>query len=782
MANQPIGDTFMKQGIRWLVAAALVLALPGAALAAPCAGFADVDDSSPFCSSVAWMKNESITLGCGDGSNYCPDAAVSRLAMAAFMKRLADALFPLGCAAGQVMKWNGVDWTCADDNIGGSGGGGTVTSVAANNGLQATPNPITGSGVIGIAPAFRLPQTCANGQVAKSNGGSNGWACGDDLDTNAGGTVTSLSQGSGIVLAPNPVTTTGTIAADTTFLQRRVTGTCPADSSIRAIDALGNVTCETDDTGPANAFVHGGNAFGTTAVLGTNDNHALNIHVNIERAMRYEPNGTSPNVVGGYVGNSTAAGINGATIAGGGAFTFENQVGAIAGTVGGGRKNRANAFASTVSGGLNGVAGTDYSTVAGGLNNQATGSAATVGGGFNNIASGYVSVVAGGDLNEATSQNATIGGGYDNTVAGGDLVANGTIGGGVFNVVTGFAGTIAGGHGNQATNEWTSMGGGGFNVASGRTATVAGGEFNTASGPGATIGGGGWNGSVSNGNLAAGNASTIGGGHGNDILADGHYGTIAGGSGNQITAAPGTNLALATIGGGYNNKVMLGGGTVSGGNTNTASGFDATVGGGAINVASGPGATVPGGNSNAAAGAFSFAAGYRAKANANGCFVWNDNTNTDLVCADDNRYLARASGGYYLYSNAAATAGVYVAAGGGSWSNLSDGALKEHVADIDAAQLLERLLAMPVTSWAYRSQDPSIRHVGPMAQDFHAAFGLGESERHIGTLDAIGVSFAAIQGLNAKLEAKIAERDAQIARLNAKLDELRQAVEALARR
>ena len=38
-----------------------------------------------------------------------------------------------------------------------------------------------------------------------------------------------------------------------------------------------------------------------------------------------------------------------------------------------------------------------------------------------------------------------------------------------------------------------------------------------------------------------------------------------------------------------------------------------------------------------------------------------------------------------------------------------------------------------------------------MAQDFYAAFGLGESDKGIDTVDADGVALAAIQGLNAVL-------------------------------
>ena len=62
--------------------------------AAPCAGFTDVDTSSGFCPNVEWLKNRKVTLGC-TGTTYCPNDAVSRLQMAAFMNRLGTVLTPL---------------------------------------------------------------------------------------------------------------------------------------------------------------------------------------------------------------------------------------------------------------------------------------------------------------------------------------------------------------------------------------------------------------------------------------------------------------------------------------------------------------------------------------------------------------------------------------------------------------------------------------------------------------------------------------------------------------
>jgi hypothetical protein len=89
---------------RWVratgLAALLALAAP-MAQAAPCAGFADVDDSDaitgPFCTSVQWIKNRGVTLGCVLTPQllYCPFDNVTRLQMAAFMKRLGDALTPI---------------------------------------------------------------------------------------------------------------------------------------------------------------------------------------------------------------------------------------------------------------------------------------------------------------------------------------------------------------------------------------------------------------------------------------------------------------------------------------------------------------------------------------------------------------------------------------------------------------------------------------------------------------------------------------------------------------
>jgi hypothetical protein len=82
---------------------------------------------------------------------------------------------------------------------------------------------------------------------------------------------------------------------------------------------------------------------------------------------------------------------------------------------------------------------------------------------------------------------------------------------------------------------------------------------------------------------------------------------------------------------------------------------------------------------------------------------------------------------------------------------------------------------MPVSTWNYIGEAEGIRHLGPMAQDFYAAFGLGDSERYINTLDADGVALAAVQGLYAKnqaLEAENADLQTQIDGLETRLTAL----------
>jgi hypothetical protein len=264
--------------------------------------------------------------------------------------------------------------------------------------------------------------------------------------------------------------------------------------------------------------------------------------------------------------------------------------------------------------------------------------------------------------------------------------------------------------------------------------TISGGEGNAGGGGWAVVGGG-------RDNVNEGLWGTLGGGRQNLIEGSAENGTIGGGWLNRLSGAYGT------IGGGYQNVVSDYEATVSGGYRNTGSGDGATVAGGADNVASGSKAFVAGGNENVAAGSTSFAAGYQARANHEGSFVWSDRSGPAVVSSTNNQVTMRAAGGVRIFSNAGMTSGVQLAAGSGSWANLSDVHSKDNLQVVNGRDVLERLAALPVYTWNYKAQEPSIRHIGPTAQDFHRLFEVGEQETMIATVDAAGVSIAAIQGL-----------------------------------
>jgi hypothetical protein len=235
----------------------------------------------------------------------------------------------------------------------------------------------------------------------------------------------------------------------------------------------------------------------------------------------------------------------------------------------------------------------------------------------------------------------------------------------------------------------------------------------------------------------------------------------------------------ATIGGGggtsvqHRNLVSGSFGTVAGGHANAAA-ASAAVGGGEGNRASGEHSTIPGGSFNTALGETSFAAGHRAVTLHAGAFVWSDATEATLVSARANEFAARATGGVRFVTGVDASgtpsSGVSLAAGSGSWSSLSDRNLKRDFAPIDGTWVLDRIAALPISSWSYEAQKPSIRHLGPTAQDFRRAFGLGVDKRHIDSIDSEGVSLAGVQALYELARAQQREIDGlkrQVAHLQA---------------
>ncbi len=106
----------------------------------------------------------------------------------------------------------------------------------------------------------------------------------------------------------------------------------------------------------------------------------------------------------------------------------------------------------------------------------------------------------------------------------------------------------------------------------------------------------------------------------------------------------------------------------------------------------------------------------------------------------------------------------------GSITQLSSRDAKTDFAETDADAVLARVAGLPITTWRYKDADRGDRHLGPVAQDFHAAFGLGRDDEHVAPTDLAGVALAAIQALNAQ----ISERDARIDALEQRLSALEQ--------
>jgi hypothetical protein len=302
------------------------------------------------------------------------------------------------------------------------------------------------------------------------------------------------------------------------------------------------------------------------------------------------------------------------------------------------------------------------------------------------------------------------------------------------------------------------IGGGGFldfngppartNYVGGHFGTVGGGLENSASGLAAVVSGGRLNG-------ADGWYASVAGGTGNG--ATGTYSTIGGGEGNSAIYA-------STVSGGIANAASGNYSTVSGGNENIASGQNSTVSGGYGNTASGRTSTVSGGGDNTADGDYSVAMGRRAKTLGNGSFQFADSNDFDFTSSTVNAFRVRATGGVRFVTDidgTGATTWSCAAFAGAGWSCSSDRNLKQGLKKLDGKKVLAKLAAMPVYQWQPKGQNAHVKHVGPMAQDFMKAFGVGDDDKMIGMQDADGVALAAIQGLNQIVKAK----DAKIAAL-----------------
>ena len=282
---------------------------------------------------------------------------------------------------------------------------------------------------------------------------------------------------------------------------------------------------------------------------------------------------------------------------------------------------------------------------------------------------------------------------------------------------------------------------------------------------GVFIGGGGF---LDNENTA-GSFSAVVGGMGNSAKATSFAGggnTNNADSSSCIVGGGQYNTASASntfIGGGQYNAASYHFGAIGGGQHNTVdTSMNIVIGGGQYNTATGYYTFIGGGRSNTATGSLSIAGGYRAKANGGGDFVWADSTNNDFNVNADKRFAVRAAGGVYLYTTGDLTKFVYLDGDTNSWMSDSDRNLKENIVEVDGYGVLEKLLTVPISTWNFKTAGNDLPHMGPMAQDFYAAYGLGDDDTHISSMDGMGVSLAAILGLYLDMKEKNGELESLI--------------------
>jgi hypothetical protein len=583
------------------------------------------------------------------------------------------------------------------------------------------------------------------------------------------------------------------------------------------------------NTSGSGGTVAGGllNTSGPYATVGGGDqNTSGGVYSTVAGGTRHIASGPGSVIGGGgydgtYIFGNTASG-GASTVAGG----LNNGAINLYDTVGGGNQNTSSGGSSTVGGGIGNTSSQEYATVGGGQNNTSSGESATVGGGYGNT-SGPYATVGGGDQNTSGGVYSTVAGGTRHMASGpGSVIGGGGYDGTYIlgNTASGGASTVAGGLNNSALYLYDTVGGGRQNTSGGGSSTVAGGYSNSANGPGSVVGGGGYDGTTISGNIASGAACTIAGGLGNVTGND--YATVGGGNNNNANDG-------STVGGGVGNSSSGGWATVGGGINNQATNSYATVPGGVDNVAGGLFSLAAGDLAQALhQGAFVWAdsqgSPFASTANDQFCIraqggvkidnstsidfgnqtrqmleLYRDPTSTYIfgIGVQSSTFYSRTgtNGGFAWYEGGIHNDNQDNAGGGitlmtldssgnlrtttGVIASLSDRNSKSDFQTVNAQDVLARVAALPVMTWRYKTADAAQRHMGPMAQDFYAAFNVGLDDKSICTIDEGGVALAAIQGLNQKVdekESRIQEQAAEITELKQSVAELKKLVQALA--
>lgn len=455
---------------------------------------------------------------------------------------------------------------------------------------------------------------------------------------------------------------------------------------------------------------------------------------------------------------------------------------------------------ATIGGGSANTAGNNHATVGGGYSNTASGDTATIGGGSRNVASGYYSSVIGGSRNVASGSHTSVLGGTECTASGDYSMAAGRRAKASFGAFV-WADSTDADFTSTASNQFAVRASGGvyFSAPSIQlsTSTTSGYVLKANS-----SGVGTWQaetGDISEVKTGIGLTSSSSTGpiptlslksctSTNQILkwtgsdwtcqADANSGgtltSITQGTGLTVTSSSTSpTLAIAPL---YL-PTSCSSGQVS--SWSSSSGWTCVTGGsGSISSVTGTNGITA--SSNSGAVSLSLASTYTLPQScADGTLPVKNGATwicSGLLASNGGYTLKRtkgdlvfgADGTVVLYSSTGTTAGVSLAPGSSMWRALSDRNAKRDLKPVDTQAILEQVGKLEISTWKYKEQSGDVDHIGPMAQDFYAAFRVGEDNTHIGTVDADGVNMAAIQGLLERSRAQ----EATIQMLTARLERL----------
>jgi hypothetical protein len=474
---------------------------------------------------------------------------------------------------------------------------------------------------------------------------------------------------------------------------------------------------------------------------------------------------------------------------------------------------------SSVALGTANTAGAAYATVSGGTDNTASGERAAVGGGDFNTASGTRAAVAGGYANVASGYTAALGGGLGNRVSGNYAA----MGGGDNNTASGAGAFVGGGSANQATNTFATVPGGENNLAGGQYSFAAG-RRARALHAGAFV----WADSQ-NTDFASTTDNQFAIRAAGGFLLDGKLGIGLSAPGYSLEVQNSQAVGRFTTTNNLNGAVLIlnnasasasylgainfetNGSTV--GQIGYLAGDEMSfrVGGYEIASMSATGLIVNGSAEVSSLSAVEASAAnltstellqmHSSSQDESHTFTGNLRQMLSLAPATllgpDGPGLGLQTNNLYFRSQAdfswfrrgthrdtpydpgasffepgvelmrLTATGLTV---NGAFVSSSDRNAKENFRPVDAQAVLAKVAALPLSEWNYKA-DAATRHLGPMAQDFHAAFNVGPDDKHIATVDADGVALAAIQGLNEKVEGRMKNEEVRSRRLEEKLDQ-----------